>query len=151
MCRFCARNSASRLARSFVSGTKYGVPQEVLELHLLDAAVHQRREEVAHVQDPEDLVERAAIDGVARVRRLHHRLEGLLGREVDRECDDVHARHHHVGGLLVAEVEDLGDHLLLLLLDLPEPLRAVEQHAQLRLGVNVPLGARAAPARSRAG
>ena len=93
------------------------------------------------MQDAEDLVERLAVDRVARVRRLHHRLERLLRRQVDRERNDVHARDHHVVGVLVAEVEDLGDHLLLLLLDLAVPLRAVEEHPQLGLRVDVALRA----------
>ena len=44
--------------------------------------------------------------------------EGLLGRQVDGQRDDLGSRHHHVVDLLVGEVEDLVEHLLLALLDL---------------------------------
>ena len=49
---------------------------------------------------------------------------------------------HHVGDLLVGEVEDLVDHLLLAALDLALLRRAREQHPQLGLRVGLVLGAR---------
>jgi hypothetical protein len=114
----------------------------VLELHAGDPAVDERREEVPHVQDPNHRVERATVDGVARVGRLDHGRERLLGRELDRERDHLRPRHHHRRDLLVGEVEDLVEHLLLLLLELPLLRRAREQHLQLGLGVNVHLAPR---------
>ena len=116
-------------------------PQQLLELDAGDAAVDERREEVAHVQDADDLVERVAVDRVARVRRLDHRRQRLLGRQVDRERDHLGPRHHHGRDLLVGEVEDLVEHLLLLLLELALLGRAREQHLQLGLRVDLHLAA----------
>ena len=135
MCWFVRRNSVSIAARSFVSGTMYGVAEDLLDTHVRDAAVDERGEEVAHVEDADDVVERLAVDRVARVRRVDHRREALLRREVDRERDDLGPRDHHVGDLLVREVEDLVEHLLLLRLELARLGRAVEEHLQLGLRV----------------
>jgi hypothetical protein len=100
-----------------------------------------RLEEVAHVQDADDVVERLAEDGVARVGRVEDDGERLLGRHVDRDRGHVRFRHHHVGDVLVAEDEDLVDHLALVLLDLPLLRRARDEHPQLGLRVNLALGA----------
>ena len=94
------------------------------------------------MQDPDDVVERLAVHRVARVRRVEHRLERLLRRQRDRDRGHLGARHHHVGDLLVGEVEDLVEHLLLLVLDLALLGRAREQHPQLGLRVSLALGAR---------
>ena len=112
---------------------------------------YERREEVAHVQDADDVVERAAVDRVARVRRLDHRGQRFLRRQVDRERDHLGPRHHHGRDLLVGEVEDLVEHLLLLLLDLPLLGRAREQHLQLGLGVDLHLAAGRLEPERRAG
>ena len=101
-----------------------------------------RREEIAHVQHSDDVVERLAVDRVAGVGRLEHCGEGLLGRQLRGDRDDLRSRHHHVGDVLVAEDEDLVDHLLFLVLDLALLARAREQHAELRLGERLALGAR---------
>ena len=87
------------------------------------------------MDDPDDLVERVPVDGVARVGRLEHRRHRLAQVEVDREPGDVGARDHHVGDLLLGEVEDLVEHLALVQLDLAVRCRDLEQHLQLRLGV----------------
>ena len=126
----------------------YDGPQDVLDARVREADVVHRREEVAHVEDADDLVERAAVDGIARVRRVDHRGEHLLGRQVDRERDHLGPRHHHVRGLLVGEVEDLVEHLLLLRLDLAAPGRVAEQHPQLGLGVDAALRVRLEPERA---
>ena len=94
------------------------------------------------MQDPDHLVECLAIDRVARVGRLDHRGQRLLGREVDRKGDHLRPRHHHGRDLLVGEIEDLVEHLLLLLLELALIGRALEQHLQLGLRVDVDLAAR---------
>jgi hypothetical protein len=83
-----------------------------------------RGEEVAHVEHADDVVERLAIHRVAGVRGVEHGRERLLGRQLRRDRDDLGARHHHVGDVLVAEHEDLVDHLLLLVLDLALLTRA---------------------------
>ena len=49
--------------------------------------------------------------------------------------------HHHVGDVLVPEVEDAFDQLALAVLDLAPRGRAGEEHPQLGLGVHVALGA----------
>ena len=72
MCWFVRRNSASSAARSFVSGHDVGGAQERGELDLGDGAVVEGGDEVADVEDADDLVERLAEDGVARVGRLEH-------------------------------------------------------------------------------
>src|SRR6266545_3313881 len=116
--------------RDHVRGT-----DQLLEPHLRDAALVHRLDEVAHMQDADHLVERAAVDGVARVRRVEDRLQRLLRRQVDRECDDLGPRHHHLVDLLVGEVEDLVEHLALLLLDLARLLGLGDVHADLLLCV----------------
>ena len=98
-----------------------------------DAAVDERGEQVAHVQDADDVVERLAVDRVAGERRVDDGREAFLGREFDREGDDLGPRHHHVRDLLVREVEDLVEHLLLLALELARLGRSVEQHLELGL------------------
>jgi hypothetical protein len=85
------------------------------------------------VQDADDVVERLAVHGISGERRVHHRLEALLRRQIDGERDDFGPRHHHVLRLLVGEVEHLVEHLLLLLLDLAVLRRPRDEHAQLRL------------------
>ena len=75
------------------------------------------------------------VDGIAREGRLHGRREALLGRQVDRQRDHLGSRHHDVGHLLVGEVEDLVEHLSLLLLDLARLLRMRDDHADLLLRV----------------
>ena len=97
-------------------------PEDGLELDRRDAAVVYRAEEVANVEDPEDLVERSSIHGVTRERRVDDRPEGLLGRHFDGDRHHVGSRHHHGGDLLRGEVEDLVEHLLLRLLELTDVL-----------------------------
>ena len=84
--------------------------------------VVQRGDERADVQDPEDVVERLPVHRVARVRRVEHEPQRLLRGHLDRQTDDVGPRHHHVGRLLLGEVEDLVEHLLLDRLDLADVL-----------------------------
>ena len=93
-------------------------PDDVLDDDVLDAPVVERAEEVADVEDADDVVERAAVDRVARVRRVDDGRKRLLRRQLDGEGDDLGPRDHHVVRLLVGEVEDLVEHLLLRLLDL---------------------------------
>ena len=138
---FVFRNSCSSDARSFVSGTMYARADDLLELHVGEPAVVHGGEEVAHVQDADDVVERLAVDRVARVRRVEHRRERLLRRHLDRDRGDLGPRHHHVRRVLVAEDEDLVDHLLLFVLDLALLARARQQHAQLGLGERIALRA----------
>ena len=88
------------------------------------------------MEDADDVLRRLSIDGVARVRRVEDRLETLLRRQVDRQRHDLGPGHHHVRRLLVREVEDLVEHLLLLLLELALDRRALEQHLQLCLRVD---------------
>ena len=107
-----------------------------------DPAVVQGGEEVAHVQDPGDLVERVAVDRVARERRLEQRRERLLGRHRDRDRDHLRPRHHHLVDFLVREVEDLVEHLLLGRRDHARVLGAGDDVANLLLGVGELAGRR---------
>ena len=91
------------------------------------------------MQDPDDLVERLAVHRVASERRVEHGAERLLGRHLDRDRHDLGTRHHHVGCLLVREVEHLVEHLALALLDLTVLGRDLEQHLELRLRVSLAL------------
>ena len=77
--------------------------------------------------------------------------ERLLRRHVDRDGHDVGLRHHHVGDVLVAEVEDLVDQLPLALLDLALLGGAGDEHPQLGLGVHLALGARRLEAEASGG
>ena len=74
------------------------------------------------MEDADDLVERPAVDGVARERRVDDGRERILGRHVHRDRDDLGPRHHHRRHLLRGEVEDLVEHLLLGLLELADVL-----------------------------
>ena len=56
------------------------VAHDLLDDDVRDAAVDERGEEVAHVEDPDDVVERLAVDGIARVRRVDDRGQRLFGR-----------------------------------------------------------------------
>ena len=125
-------------------------PQDLLDLDVGHAALVHRVQEIAQVEDADDVLGRLPVDRVARVRRLQHRPQALLGRQVGGQRDDLGPRHHHVLGLLVGEVEDLVEHLLLLLLELALDRRALEQHLQLGLRVDRALGSREAPGRARA-
>ena len=116
--------------------------QELRDLDLGDSALVQRGEQIAHVEDADDLVERVAVDGIARVRRLEHRSERLLGGHVGLDRDHLRPRDHHLVHLLVGEVEDLVEHLALPVLDLAGLARDVQQHLQLGLGVHLVLRAR---------
>ena len=95
-----------------------GRTHDLLDGDVLDPAVVEGAEEVADVEDADDVVERAAVDGIAGVRGVDHRRKRLLRGELDGEGDDLGPRDHDVVGLLVGEVEDLVEHLLLRLLDL---------------------------------
>ena len=114
----------------------YDGPHEVGDLDRRDPALVHRLDQVAHVQHADDLVERAAVDGIARVRRLEHRLSACSGGKLDGERDDLGPRHHDVADLLVGEVEDLVEHLLLALLDLAPLGRLADEHPQLGLRVD---------------
>ena len=93
-----------------------------LELDGREAEVVHRAEEIAHVEDADDVVERAAIDGVAGEGRVDDCTKSLVGWDVDGDPDDLGTRNHHRGDLLRGEVEDLVEHLLLGLLELADVL-----------------------------
>ena len=98
-------------------------PNDRLEPHGRDTEIVHRGEEVADVEHADDLVERVAVDRVARERRVDHGRERILGRHVDGDRDHLRPRHHHRRDLLRGEVEDLVEHLLLGLLELSDVLR----------------------------
>ena len=118
MCWFWRLNSAEERRRGPSSRDDVGRPDDLLDDDVLDAPVVEGAEEVADVEDPDDVVERAAVDRVARVRGVDDGRERLLRRQLDGQRDDLGPRDHHVVRLLVGEVEDLVEHLLLRLLDL---------------------------------
>ena len=93
------------------------------------------------MENADDVVERLAVDREARVRRVEHGRERFLRRHLDRDRDDVGLRDHHVGDVLVPEVEDALDQLALAVLDLALRGRAGEEHPQLGLRMDVALGA----------
>ena len=136
------RNSVRSAARSFVSGTMYAGRRIRVEHDGRDAVVVHRGEEVAHVEDADDVVERLAVDRVARVRRVDHRAQHVLGRHVDRDRHDLGPRHHHVRGLLVGEVEDLVEHLPLVVLEDARLRRSGNDQAEVRLTVRDHAGGR---------
>ena len=59
----------------------------------------------------DDVVEVAFVDGVARVRRRAEDRAQLVRRRADRDAGDPHARHHHLAGGQLAELEQLLQHL----------------------------------------
>ena len=117
-------------------GDDVGGPQDRADVDLGEAAVVHGGEQVAHVQHAGDVVERLAEDRVARVRRVDHGGQTLVGRQVDRERHHLRPRHHHLADLLVGEVEDLVEHLLLRRRDLAGVLGARDDLADLLLGVD---------------
>ena len=118
-------------------------PQQLLELARPRARARaSRRRGRARAATPTTSSSVLAVDRIARVRRVEHGGERLLRRQLDRDGDDLGPRDHHVGDVLVAEDEDLVDHLLLLVLDLALLRRAREQHPQLGLGQRLALCAR---------
>ena len=72
-------------------GHDVGRADEILDHHLVDADVVERLEEVAHVEDAEHVVERLAIDRVARVGRVDHGGERLVRRQIHGERHDLRA------------------------------------------------------------
>ena len=91
----------------------------------------------------------SAVDRVARVRRVERPPAGTPPAACPTRDDTTSGRGpHHVGGLLVGEVEDLVEHLLLLLFELALDGRALEQHLQLGLRVDGARRRPAAPARA---
>ena len=123
-------------------GDDIGRSEQRLEVEARQPTVVNRLEEIAHVKDADDVVERLPEDGITRVRRVEDDGERLLGRHVHRNRCDVGLRHHHIGDVLVPEDEDLVDHHPLVLLDLALLGGARDEHAQLGLGVHLTLGAR---------
>jgi hypothetical protein len=99
-----------------------------------------RCDDVPHVDDAHDVVQRVAVDRIPGVRRLEHRRHRLLRHELERYADDVRARDHDVRDLLLGEVEDLVEHLAFVLLDLSVLGRDLEQHLQLCLRMRLSLG-----------
>ena len=81
-----------------------------------------RTEEITHVEDPDDVVERAAVHGIAREGGIHDGAQRLLGRHVDRDADDLGSWNHDRRDFLGREVEDLVEHLLLRLVQLAHVL-----------------------------
>ena len=108
-----------------------GRPDERLELDGGDPQVVDRGEEVADVEDAQHVVERAAVDGVARERRVDDGSKRFLRRHLRGDRNDVGPRHHHLGHLLRGEVEDLVEHLLLGLLELTHVLRRADAVADV--------------------
>ena len=96
-----------------------GRPDDRLELDGRDPEIVDRAEEVADVEDPDDVVERAAVDRVAREGRVDDGPKRFLGRHVRGDPDHLGPRDHHRRDLLRGEVEDLVQHLLLGLFELP--------------------------------
>ena len=94
------------------------------------------------MEHADDVLRRLAVDREPRVRRVEHLAQAFLRRHVGGDDDHLRPRDHHVGGLLVGEVEDLVEHLLLLLLELALDGRALEQELQLGLRVDRAVGAR---------
>ncbi len=97
-------------------------PDDRFELDGRDAEVVDRAEQIAHVEDAHDVVERLAIHGVPGVRRVDDCAQRFLGRHVHGDRNHVGTRHHHRRDLLRGEVEDLVEHLLLGLLELADVL-----------------------------
>ena len=110
-----------------------GRANELLDDDVVDPAVVKGPEEVAHVQEADDVVKRPPVDRVTRERRVDHRGEALVGREVDRERHDLGPRHHHLVDLLVREVEDLVEHRLFFLVDDAGVLGGRDHHPNLVL------------------
>ena len=111
--------------------------QQLLDVDVVDPPVVEGLEEVAHVQDADDLVDGVTVGRVARVGRVDDGVQALLGREVDRDHHDLGLGDHDVVGLLVGEVEDLVDQLLLDLLDAARLPALGDDHPDVLLGVGV--------------
>jgi hypothetical protein len=99
-----------------------GGAHDRLEADRCDSEVVDRGEEVTHVQDADDVVERVPVHGIAREGRVHDGSQRLLRGHLRGDRDDIGPRDHHGRDLLRREVEDLVEHLLLRLLELADVL-----------------------------
>ena len=110
-------------------------PQDRAQVDAVHATVVERREQVADVQDPDDVVEVLLEHRIAGERMVEHDPQNLRDRQLGRHRDDVGPRDHHVGGVLVGELEDLVQHRLLV--GLEHALLAARRHEHLELLLRV--------------
>ncbi len=82
-----------------------GLAEEILDHDVVDAPLVERREQVADVEDSDDLVDGLAVGGIPRVRRRDHGGKALPRRECDRDRHHLGAMNHHVVNFLVGELE----------------------------------------------
>ena len=137
---------------SLVSGTMYGGRRIASMSTVGHAALVHRVQQVAQMEHADDVLRRLAVDRVARVRRVEHRLQRTPRAAGRPRASTTSGRGRITSArLLVGEVEDLVEHLLLLLLELALDGRALEQHLQLGLRVDGALGARRLQPEQRAG
>ena len=101
-----------------------------------------RDHQVAHVQEADDVVLRAAGHRVARVRRLRGLLDRPAQRHAGLEEGDLGARQHHLAQLALPRREDVVDELALVL---GQRLVGRDQTAQLVLADGLALAVRVAP------
>ena len=100
------------------------------------AAVHGL-DEIAHVRDPDDLVERFTVHRMARVRRCEHALERLLERRAGPRAPPLRARPTaRIGGYLLHPSKTFGEHVLLAVLDLALVGQSRSSGVRLHLGVS---------------
>jgi hypothetical protein len=89
------------------------------------------QQQVLRDEDPDDVVERLLVDGVARVALLEDQLANLLLGRVDRHADDLRPRLHHVASPLLMEVEDAGEHRAVSRVDRPVLARLDHEQPEL--------------------
>ncbi len=100
------RMSSSMSSTGKVGATNTTTAQNVAQVELLGGApVGQHVLDVDHA---DHVVERFAIDRIARMRLGLDQAHDLVERRVGGDADDVDARHHDVGHGLVAQLQDVG-------------------------------------------
>ena len=124
MCCFSRRKSARSAARSFVSGTTYAgrTIASSSTFAIPRSWIAPKRSRTWRIAD--DLVERVAVDRVARVGRVDDRARAPPRAASSTEIATTSGRGTITAeDLLRGEVEDLVEHLLLGLLELADVLR----------------------------
>ncbi len=97
------------------------------------AVAREPAHEILHIEDADDVVERALVDGDAGVTDLLDDPRDGAEFVVLFEGLDLGARRHHLLGGQVAELDDRLDHLLLLEVDLALALSLLDHAHQLGL------------------
>ena len=105
--------------------------QDGLEVQGSRAAAGESMQEILGVQHADDVVDRLAMHGVARMRCLSDLPQDLVDRDRDLEGVGLRARDHHVSRRDVPEFEHIADDLGLLVIERARHLALVDDELHL--------------------